>query len=66
MTSIENKKKFNYEAKYKFKSKTFKIENLKNLKYLKLKKQFNTNWKAVAKANNKSTEKVSSDTKNLF
>lgn len=62
-----NNKKFNPEAKYKFKSKTFKIETLKkNLKYLKLKKQFNVNWKAAAKANNKSTEKVSSAAKIYF
>ena len=42
-------------AKYKFKDKTFKIETLKNnLKYLKLKKQFSINWKAVAVAHNRS------------
>jgi hypothetical protein len=57
----QNNKKFNYEAKYKFESKTFKIETLKkNLKYLKSKKLFNVNWKAVAVAHDKSTEKVSS------
>ena len=63
----QNNKKFNYEARYKFKSKTFKIETLKkNLKYLKLKKQFNVNWKAVAVAHNKSIEKVSSAGKIYF
>ena len=50
----QNNKKFNYEAKYKFKSKTFKIETLKkNLNYLKLKKQFNVNWKAAESLVNK-------------
>ena len=63
----QNKKKFNYEAKYKFESKTFKIETLKkNLKYLKLKKQFNVNWKAAAVAHDKSIEKVSSAGKIYF
>lgn len=60
----QNKKKFNYEAKYKLESKTFKIETLKkNLKYLKLKKQFNINWKAAAVAHNRSIENVDGDIK---
>jgi hypothetical protein len=60
----QNNKKFNYEAKYKFESKTFKIETLKkNLKYLKSKKLFNVNWKAVAVAYNRSTENIDSDSK---
>jgi len=63
----KNKKKFNYVAKYKFESKTFKIETLKkNLKYLKLKKQFKVNWKAAAVAHDKSIEKVSSAGKIYF
>ncbi len=60
----QNNKKFNYEAKYKFKSKTFIIETLKkNLKYLKLKKQFNVNWKSVTVAHNRGIENVDSDSK---
>ena len=60
----QNNKKFNYEAKYKFKEKTFKIETLKkNLKYLKSKKLFNENWKAAAVAHNKSIENADSDSK---
>ena len=60
----KNNKKFNYQAKYKFKDKTFKIETLrKNLKYLKLKKQFNINWKAAAVAHNRSIENVDGDIK---
>ena len=60
----KNYKKFNYQAKYKFKGKTFKIETLKkNLKYLKLKKQFNVNWKAAAVAHNRSIKNVDSDSK---
>ena len=63
----QNNKKFNYEAKYKFKSKTFKIETLKkNLNYLKLKKQFNVNWKAAAIANNKIVNNNKDDDKILF
>ena len=63
----QNNKKFNYEAKYKFESKTFKIETLKkNLKYLKSKKLFNVNWKAAAVADDKSIEKVSSASKIYF
>ena len=63
----QNNKKFNYEAKYKFKSKTFKIETLKkNLKYLKLKKQFNVNWKAAAAAYNKNIINIDSDGKIYF
>jgi len=63
----KNNKKFNYVAKYKFKDKTFKIETLKkNLKYLKLKKQFNANWKAAAVANNKIVKNNKDDDKVLF
>jgi len=63
----QNNKKFNYGAKYMFKSKTFKIETLKkNLKYLKLKKQFNANWKAAAVANNKIVKNNKDDDKVLF
>lgn len=63
----KNKKKFNYLAKYKFESKTFKIETLKkNLKYLKLKKKFNVNWKAAAVANNKIVKNNKDDDKVLF
>lgn len=63
----KNNKKFNYQAKYKFKDKTFKIETLKkNLKYLKLKKQFNVNWKAAAIANNKTFNNNKFDDKILF
>lgn len=63
----KNNKKFNYQAKYKFKDKTFKIETLKkNLKYLKLKKQFNVNWKAAAIANNKIVKNNKDDDKVLF
>ena len=63
----KNNKKFNYKAKYKFKDKTFKIETLKkNLKYLKLKKQFNVNWKAAAIANNKIIKNNKDDDKVLF
>ena len=44
--------------------KTFKIETLKkNLKYLKLIKQFNINWKAAAVAHYRSIENVDSDSK---
>ena len=63
----KNNKKFNYQAKYKFKSKTFKIGTLKkNLKYLKLKKQFNVNWKAATLAHNKSIANVDTDGKISF
>lgn len=63
----KNNKKFNYQAKYKFKDKTFKIETLrKNLNYLKLKKQFKVNWKAAAVAHKKSIENVVSADKILF
>ncbi len=64
MFTHQNKKtnkKFNYETKYKFESKTFKLETLKkNLKYLKSKKLYNVNWKAAAVAHDKNIEKVSS------
>ena len=63
----KNNKKFNYQAKYKFKDKTFKIETLrKNLNYLKLKKRFKVNWKAAAVAHKKSIENVVSADKILF
>ena len=63
----KNNKKFNYEAKYKFKGTTFKIQTLKkNLKYFKLKKQFNVNWKAAAIAHNKSIINVDSNDKISF
>ena len=63
----KNNKKFNYQAQYKFKDKTFKIETLKkNLKYLKSKKQFNVNWKAAAAAYNKNIINIDSDGKIYF
>ena len=63
----KNNKKFNYQAKYKFKDKTFKIETLKkNLKYLKLRKQFNVNWKAAVAAYNKNIINIDNDGKIYF
>ena len=60
-------KNFNYQAKYRFKNKTFKIETLrKNLEYLKLKKRLNINWKAATVTHNKSITNIDSDSKTSF
>ena len=53
-------------SKKKKAKQTFLQTKESKIKYLKLKKQFNVNWKAVAVAHNKSIEKVSSAGKIYF